>query len=69
MAEIFLRIDEVKQLVGLRSDSAIWLKLNPKYPNRYDPTFPRPIRVSGNAVRWAKSEIEAWQIAKMEERG
>lgn len=44
------------------------IKLNPKYPNRYNPTFPCPIHISGNAVRWAKSEIEAWQIAKMEER-
>lgn len=68
MAEVFLRIDEVKKLIGLRSDSAIWFKLNPKYPNRYDPTFPQPIRIAGNAVRWAQSEIEAWQMAKMAAR-
>lgn len=67
MAEEFLRIDEVKKLIGL-GESSIWFKLNPKYPNRYDPTFPKPVRVAGHAVRWPRSEIEAWQVAKMAQR-
>ncbi|WP_037587075.1 helix-turn-helix transcriptional regulator [Stenoxybacter acetivorans] len=65
--EEFIRITEVKKLIGLKSSSAIWFKLNPNYPNRYDPTFPRPIKV-GRASCWAKSEIETWQQAMLAAR-
>lgn len=40
---------------------------NPKRPGDYDPTFPRPVRISDNRVAWVLGEVQAWvetQIAK-----
>lgn len=31
---------------------------------RSDPTFPKPVRLSGRCTRWKKSEIEAWEATK-----
>ena len=44
--------------VGL-TRSTIYDKINPKSP-RYDPTFPKPIRLGGNSVGWIASEVDAW---------
>jgi prophage regulatory protein len=32
------------------------------------PEFPKPVRLGPNAVGWLKSEIEAWQQARIAER-
>ncbi|MCB1636192.1 MAG: AlpA family phage regulatory protein [Xanthomonadales bacterium] len=44
--------------VGL-TRSTIYDKINPKSP-RYDPTFPKPVRLGGNSVGWVASEVDAW---------
>lgn len=31
---------------------------------RDDPTFPRPVMLSGGCVRWRIAELEAWEKAK-----
>lgn len=41
--------------------------LNPKSP-RYDPTFPRPIKIGTAAVAWIESEIDDWIAAKIQSR-
>ena len=43
---------EVERLVGLRRSAIYSLMRAGK--------FPVPLRISGNAVRWRLSEIEAW---------
>lgn len=29
-----------------------------------DPTFPRPVKLSGGCTRWKLSELEAWEAGK-----
>jgi prophage regulatory protein len=41
------------------SRSTIYDKINPKSP-RYDPTFPKPIRLGGGAVGWLVHEVDEW---------
>lgn len=65
-----IRIIRRKQLenkIGI-SRSGIYAKLkpNPKRPNDYDPTFPRPISVGAKAVGWIESEIDVWLNARIE---
>lgn len=47
-----LKIAEVAARVSL-SKSAIYAKVN-------DGTFPSPFRLGPGAVRWKKSEVDAW---------
>lgn len=56
-----LRRKQLENKTGL-SRSGIYAKLkpNPKRPNDFDPTFPRPISVGAKAVGWIESEIDAW---------
>ena len=67
MAQVFLRLPEVKKRLGFSSTSAIWYKTNPN-SNRYDPTFPKPVKIGSKAVAWVESEIDAWQKARMAAR-
>jgi len=65
-----IRIIRRKQLedkTGL-SRSGIYAKLkpNPKRPNDYDSTFPKPISVGAKAVGWIESEVEEWLNARIE---
>ncbi len=41
------------------SRSAIYEKLDPRSP-RFDPTFPRPRKISQRAVAWEEAEIGEW---------
>lgn len=56
-----LRRQQVQARTGL-SRSAIYAKLtrNPKRPDDYDPTFPRPIPLGARAVGWIESEVDDW---------
>ncbi|MBF0786107.1 AlpA family phage regulatory protein [Muribacter muris] len=36
---------------------------------REDPTFPKPIRLSQNHIRWNLAEIDGWIAAKEATRG
>ncbi len=56
----FLRLPEVKRIVGL-STSTIYEKMALG-------KFPKPVPLSGGAVAWLESEIVAWQRARIAER-
>ena len=36
-----IKIEDVKTLIGVRSDATVYCKLNPNYPDRYDPLYVR----------------------------
>nr|WP_314523176.1 AlpA family transcriptional regulator [uncultured Acinetobacter sp.] len=61
-----IRIPEVTKKCGF-SRSVIYGKLSEKSPN-YDPTFPKPIKLSSNAVGWFEHEIIQWLELKAEQR-
>lgn len=53
-----LRRKELEQLSGL-SRSTIYDKMNPK-SSRYDKDFPKPVKLSLNAVGWFEQDIHTW---------
>lgn len=59
--KVLIRQPRVSEKTGL-GRSAIYARLifNPKRPNDYDQTFPKPIKIGGRAVAWVESEIDAW---------
>jgi prophage regulatory protein len=61
-----LRMKQVQARTGL-SRSAIYRRLrrDPKYPDSYDPTFPRPVSLGAKAVGWIESELDAWLAAQV----
>jgi prophage regulatory protein len=61
-----LRRKQVEARTGL-SRSAIYgkLRLDPKRPSEYDPTFPRPVSLGARAVGWIESELDAWLAAQV----
>jgi len=64
---VILRRKQVEARVGLsRSSVYARLRFNPKRPDDYDPTFPRPVRLGARAVGWVESEIDAWLAARIE---
>lgn len=78
MAELFqnikkalLRRQDVERLVGM-GRSAIYARMDHKHP-QYDPTFPKPVPLGGQAdkptaVRWVASEIDDWIKARIAAR-
>ncbi|MDO4997674.1 MAG: AlpA family phage regulatory protein [Neisseria sp.] len=64
--ETFLRIKDVKTLLGFSSDEAIYSRMRENSP-RFDPDFPKSIKLGTRATAWLKSEIDAYQ-AKIIER-
>ncbi|MGJ0515469.1 MAG: helix-turn-helix transcriptional regulator [Methylomicrobium sp.] len=65
----FIRLSAVIQITSI-SRSGVYARLNPRSPS-YDPTFPRPIKLSSGprgAVAWVLSEIQAWVRSKIAER-
>jgi prophage regulatory protein len=60
-APTILRRKQVEVRTGLsRSTIYAKMRLNPKRPRDYDPTFPRPISVGAKAVGWIEAELNAW---------
>lgn len=57
-----VRLRQLVQLVGL-ARSTLYDIQNPK-SSRYDPTFPKKVRLSSRAVGWLWPEVEAWLQAK-----
>ena len=53
-----LRRRQLEARTGL-ARSTIYDRLNPKSP-RYDPTFPRPVKLGGNAIGFIESEVDFW---------
>lgn len=57
-----IRINKLKQMIGL-SRSSVYDKMNPK-SNRYDESFPRPIKLSISAVGWFEQDVIDWLNSK-----
>jgi len=53
-----IRLKELTRLIGL-SRSTIYDRMNPK-SKRFDPSFPRPIKLGLASVGWNLSEVMAW---------
>lgn len=51
--QTLLSYKDVLSITGYRSKVTIWRKVN----NR---TFPSPVRLSTHAIRWRKSDVDAW---------
>jgi|GEM_PF-1319789 len=47
------------------SRSARYEKLDPRSP-RYDPTFPKPIKLTGTSIRFLQSEVSAWIVSRIQ---
>ena len=63
---VVLRMHDVSEKIGLRR-SALYNKLNSR-SSGFDPSFPRPIRISARAVGWLDSEVDAWVASRARER-
>ncbi|WP_144373378.1 helix-turn-helix transcriptional regulator [Vogesella urethralis] len=61
MNDTLLRLPQLICKTGL-GKSAIYARItpNPKRPNDYDPTFPKPVKLGGRAVAWLESEVNTW---------
>lgn len=53
-----LNVYQVAKMVGIKK-STVYDWLNPTSP-RYDPTFPKQVKLGKKSVRWFLHEIEAW---------
>jgi prophage regulatory protein len=61
-----LRRRQVEARIGLsRGTIYAKLKLNPKRPGDFDPSFPRPVNIGAKAVSWVESEIDEWLNAQI----
>lgn len=60
MTAIF-RIKTVALTTGL-SRSTIYgkLKYDPKRPQAFDPSFPKPLKLGSRAIGWISDEVENW---------
>jgi len=56
-----LRLNDVRKLTGL-SRSGVYSKLrrNPRRPQDFDETFPRPFKLGARAVGWSAQELDVW---------
>jgi len=61
-----LKIMEVMEILRM-GRATIYDRLDKKSP-RYDPTFPRPLKLGRNSIGWADVSIYEWLEVKMEER-
>lgn len=64
-----LSVSEVCKKLGI-SRSYLYAKqrFNPNRPTVYDPTFPKPIRLSKTRPAWFEHEIDEWLQSRAEER-
>ncbi|MGP5325214.1 AlpA family phage regulatory protein [Vreelandella titanicae] len=53
-----LRMKHMLTKLGI-SRSSIYEKINPKSP-RYDPSFPKPIKLGPAAIGWVEEEVDQW---------
>ena len=53
-----LRMPDVMHRLGM-SRSWIYDRINPKSA-RFDPKFPRPVRIGASSVGWLQSSIDTW---------
>ena len=57
-----LRLKQVSELCGI-GRTTLYDKMNPK-SKRYDESFPRPIKLSLNAIGWFEQDIIDWLNSK-----
>ncbi|WP_245193997.1 helix-turn-helix transcriptional regulator [Aeromonas jandaei] len=57
-----IRLKELLQLIAL-SRATVYDRLNPK-SKRFDPSFPRPIKLGAASVGWSLNEVMAWIAAR-----
>ncbi len=64
-----IRLKQLTRLIGI-SKSGIYnkMRINPKRPQDYDPSFPQPIPLGGRAVGWVDSEVNAWIAGQKKKR-
>lgn len=55
---VIVRMDKLVDKLGI-CRSSIYEKMNSKSP-RYDPGFPKPIKLGKSAMGWVESEIDEW---------
>ena len=53
-----LRLKQLQQLLSI-SRSTIYDRMNSSSP-RYDPDFPKPVKLGGYAVGWIELDVVAW---------
>lgn len=53
-----IRIKVVVSMIGV-SRSTIYDWMNEKSP-RFDPTFPRPIKLGSNSIGWLEHQVVEW---------
>lgn len=53
-----IRLKELSHLIAL-SRSTIYDRLNPK-SKRYDPAFPKPLKLGTSAVGWQLQDVMSW---------
>ncbi|AJP54562.1 MULTISPECIES: AlpA family transcriptional regulator [Pseudomonas] len=58
-----LRLKQLTERIGL-GRSTIYDRMNVQSP-RYDPTFPKPIKLGASAIGWIDSEITTWIEQRM----
>lgn len=61
MVQTILRRDDVERATGLPRSTI--------YEKMAKGEFPRSIKLSAKSVGWLESEIEAWQKARIAQRG
>ena len=64
MANTILRLPAFSQKIGYQR-SSIYDRLNPSSP-RYDPAFPKPIRLGQRAIGFLESDADAWIATRIE---
>lgn len=57
-----ISLKELLQLIAL-SRATVYDRLNPK-SKRFDPSFPRPIKLGAASVGWSLNEVMAWIAAR-----
>lgn len=62
----FIRRQEVERRIG-KGRSTIYASLQ-RSNKRFDPSFPRPVRIGSGSVAWVESEIEDWIKLRIAER-
>ncbi|WP_320151434.1 AlpA family phage regulatory protein [uncultured Tolumonas sp.] len=58
-----IRIKDVATMIGV-AKSTIYDWTNSKSP-RYDPTFPKSIKLGANSVGWMQHQLIAWIESKL----
>lgn len=64
-----LSVNEVCRKLGI-SRAYLYAKqrYNPNRPRDYDPTFPKPIRLSKHRPAWFEHELDEWLLNRAKDR-